>query len=88
MTTKKKLRTPSKPHKMKMKFNPNSKGLDAPRQVRGEYVMSTCVSVGMPSGGGGDSKGMHFQQRPPNELYGKQTKELSKQEKIDQKDKE
>ena len=55
------------------KENPNSKGLDNPRKVRGEYILTTCISKGIQTGGGGDSK-MQFASRSPEELYGKQKK--------------
>jgi hypothetical protein len=85
MTTKKKLRTMTKLRELKMKDNPNSRGLDRPRSERGEYVMTSTVSVGMPGNSGGDeSKRMDFKlayAQNPEHAWGRQTKELRKQDK-------
>ncbi len=85
MTTKKKLRTMTKLRELKMKDNPNSRGLDRPRSERGEYVMTSTVSVGMPVNSGGDeSKRMDFKlayAQNPEHAWGRQTKELRKQDK-------
>ena len=52
------------------KTNPNSKNLDRPRSER-VREMSTCVSVGMPSGGSkGQDTRMQFSQRKPEDLWG------------------
>lgn len=56
------------------KENPNSKGLDNPRQTRGEYVLTSCVSVGVSGGSGGSESRMQFSSKQSFELWGKQTR--------------
>jgi hypothetical protein len=54
------------------KENPNSKGLDRPR-MESNYIKTSCVSVGMPGGGGGADAKMQFSSKQPDsELWGKQ----------------
>jgi hypothetical protein len=53
------------------KENPNSKGLDRPR-MESNYIKTSCVSVGMPGGGGGSEAKMQFASKTVEELWGKQ----------------
>ena len=54
------------------KANPNSKNLDRPRSER-VRELSTCISVGMPSGGSkGQDTRMQFQSRKAGGLVGHQ----------------
>ena len=53
------------------KENPNSKGLDRPR-MESNYIKTSCVSVGMPGGGGGSDSKLQF--AAGDNRWGKQTR--------------
>lgn len=50
--------------------NPRAKGLDRPRSEK-VIERTSCVSVGCPAGQGDQARGMFFQQKRPEELWGR-----------------